>query len=42
MLRAALRPTVRVDETATARARRDAAVNVAEIVRSSPAGASSG
>jgi cyclic-di-AMP phosphodiesterase PgpH len=34
----AMRPTVSVDEEATARARRDAAANVSEVVRSFPAG----
>jgi cyclic-di-AMP phosphodiesterase PgpH len=38
MIRAAMRPTVSVDETATARARRDAALSVSEVTRSFPAG----
>ena len=38
VLRDALRPTVRVDEEATARARRDAADSVAPVVRTFPRG----
>jgi cyclic-di-AMP phosphodiesterase PgpH len=37
-IRSAMRPTVVTDEIATARARRDAAANVSEVVRSFPRG----